>query len=384
MLRAKSALLSAFLLTAQGSPLSAQPLVDEEFDGLVWETWCPCQVSLDGESKLDFLTEGDVGFARFTVVEGDIGGNRCRKKEGECEKPHGLFVGLFAGILGWQPDGTFDASDDLPERLGPSLIVPEQEAQPEAPAATMPVPYPDGGPYCTPEKRAEGLARNEDTDTPCAQRQELRFQDAEMHSAGEPLLYSFRFRMPQNPSDTTSSVRWVTAQWKQEPAVQPPPITPGREWGPSPFLSQRFENGVLNVVVQDQECRCLVAAAETPEGIGWTEKPQRCFSVREGAAQGEGCSAKPDLRAVYGANPLLPDPRGRWVTMRYRVKPGRNGAGRIEVYDDERLVVTITGSIGYDEVPGDPSYVKFKIGHYNDFMPGSRTMDVDWLTVSAQ
>jgi hypothetical protein len=84
--------------------------------------------------------------------------------------------------------------------------------------------------------------------------------------------------------------------------------------------------------------------ATDPDNPDWTETPQRCFSTRIGAPDREEYPA--DLKAVYGADPLLPDSRGKWVTLRYLVRPGRNGTGFVQVYDDKRLVVTVTGSIG--------------------------------------
>lgn len=365
----------AFIVIAWTSPAIARQIASDQFDSLNWDIWCPCQMMLEGESKLEFLEEDGNHFARITMAEGNLGGNKCRKSLGECVTPDERSNDAMVSANDAKNDA--DRSAELPEQLGPSLITPLPPEPPSNLTITDLAPHPNGGPFCSDEKRAEGLAKNEEIDTPCVQRQELRLQDARMRRSDVPLLYSFRFRMPSKVPDTTHSVRWVTAQWKQEPATQPPPIISGEPWGPSPFLAQRFDDGILNVTVQDQECRCLVAAAEHKGGPDWTEKPQRCFSVRTGALEGGECSA--DLRAEYGSNPFLPNARGDWVTMRYRVQAGRNGAGLIEVYDDRRLVVRVTGSIGYDEASEDPSYTKFKIGQYQDYMPGSNVMDVDWF-----
>lgn len=64
--------------------------------------------------------------------------------------------------------------------------------------------------------------------------------------------------------------------------------------------------------------------------------------------------------------------------MRYRVQAGRSGAEYIEVYQGNALIVRVRGKIGYNAVPGEAPYTKFKIGHYRDFMP---TMDIDWIRV---
>ena len=57
--------------------------------------------------------------------------------------------------------------------------------------------------------------------------------------------------MPAVIQDTKNSVRWVIAQWKQEP------VSPAYK-DPSPVLAQRFDDGVLHVTVQDEDCRCRV------------------------------------------------------------------------------------------------------------------------------
>lgn len=372
-----SALVFACMPTALAQlPETRERLVSEDFDSLDWAVWCPCQIKLDGESKLSFLSEDGTGFARIPVGEADIGGNRCLRKT-ECTPPPSSGIETFSAFtVGGSPA---DDSDELPERLGPSLVPPAPSAA--AGLMEMVTPYPDGGPYCTPERRAAGLKKGEDTDTPCAQRQELRFQDPRMHPSYLPRLYTVRFRMPAEVPDETQSVRWVLAQWKQEPVVQPGPPTPGVEWGPSPFLAQRFDNGLLHVTVQDEECRCLVAAAADASNPPLTETPQRCLSVAPGPEEGKECKA--DLTAVYDANPLLPSPRGAWVTLAYLVRPGRDGTGYVKVYDGERLVVTVTGSIGYEEIEGVPAFVKFKIGQYNNVLPGEHDMDIDRLTVDS-
>lgn len=83
------------------------------------------------------------------------------------------------------------------------------------------------------------------------QRNELRLQQKPelVHSQNGAHWYSMTFRADGNiPS--CGSARWILAQWKQE------------RHGLSPFLAQRFDNGVLHVTVQSDHCRCAVAKAE--------------------------------------------------------------------------------------------------------------------------
>lgn len=78
--------------------------------------------------------------------------------------------------------------------------------------------------------------------------------------------------------------------------------------------------------------------------------------------------------------PDLPDPRGGWVEMTYLVKAGSRGNGQVDVYAGNRFVVRVLGRIGYSRAKtGD---VKFKLGHYRDWIPGSAILDVDRVCMS--
>ena len=220
----------------------------------------------------------------------------------------------------------------------------------------------------------------------CIERQELRL--ASKWPADEAHWYSFRFRMPDADSigDRRTSIRWVIAQWKEEPLSRRYQETFGPDWGPSPFLALRFDDGVLNVTVQDEDCRCLVASAPDPEGKNpvWTAgKADHCQSAKAGDPPHLACSA--DLNVTYGNDPILSTALGSWVEMRFRVQASRNGRAHIEVQEGGRPIVTVTGKIGYDfsKPPDDPTVTKFKIGHYRDYMPFPATMDIDWLKVES-
>jgi len=66
--------------------------------------------------------------------------------------------------------------------------------------------------------------------------------------------------------------------------------------------------------------------------------------------------------------------------MTYNIKAGRKGDAIIEVFQDDRYIVRVTGKIGY-KPPETSSQTKFKIGQYRDYMPFVHKMDVDWLTM---
>ncbi len=177
----------------------------------------------------------------------------------------------------------------------------------------------------------------------------------------------------------TDSIRWVTAQWKDEPVL----YNEGEH--PSPFLAQRFDDGVLHVTVQDEHCRCKVASAPNPDGskVKWKDGPipEEYCEWSKPSKIGETCKAA--LKAEYGANPDLPSALGQWVEMSYRVEAGRSGKAVIEVHADGRFIVRVTGKIGYEpDTENPPTVTKFKVGHYRDYMPFLHFMEIDWLKVA--
>jgi hypothetical protein len=255
-----------------------------------------------------------------------------------------------------------------PEPLGPSLV--EGIA---APQTIMSV-----NKYCTGEILQ--LVRSAGEENECIQRQELRLHKSHAHPANQPHLYSLRLRMPAVIEDRTSSIRWVTAQWKQEP-VSDAYNSLGKDWGPSPFLAQRFDDGVLHVTVQDEHCRCKIASAPLPGGEAeqWKDgTPSYCLSTRPGDAERK-CT--PDLVAEYGPKPVLDSPLGKWVDITYRVQAGRSAPAMIEVWQDGRFIVRVAGKLGYEPKAGEKSQTKFKVGHYRDYMPFVHAMEVDRISV---
>ena len=181
--------------------------------------------------------------------------------------------------------------------------------------------------------------------------------------------------MPAFIQDTKNSVRWVTAQWKQEP------VSPAYK-DPSPVLAQRFDDGVLHVTVQDEDCRCRVASAPMPDGSIWPARPgvaHDCISTRRGDPDNTACTA--DLTIEYGGDPVLPSARGAWVDMQYRVQMSWSKIAAIEIQANGRFIARVIGKIGYEPAPGKISQTKFKIGHYRDYLPSVDTMDIDRVEV---
>ena len=263
--------------------------------------WCSCQIDMN-RAPVEFLRDPDDAgnqYARITVDINSLGGNVCRKAapDDECGKP----VSAFS--LSSDRPRALQEPDTL-KLLAPGFI---DEAK-IVPVAAIDM---NADPYCDSAIIRKAIAAGEEGR--CIQRQELRFQSQYIHAADEPFTYKLRFRMPAVIQDTKNSVRWVTAQWKQEP------VSPAYD-DPSPVLAQRFDDGVLHVTVQDGDCRCRVASAPMPDGSIWPAKPglaHDCVSTRPGDPDNTACT--PDLTLEYGADPVLPSARGAWVDMQYRV-----------------------------------------------------------------
>ncbi|MEN0041033.1 MAG: heparin lyase I family protein, partial [Pseudomonadota bacterium] len=193
------------------------------------------------------------------------------------------------------------------------------------------------------------------------------------------------------------STRWVIGQWKEESKA-------------SPFVAQRFDNGVFHITVQNNDKREVVAAApgnynasyafftpgfrlelesenaprdrvefanalidfETRSAEGAIDVPAYKRAIEEQDLDKFPFIAdRPDYRnsdtfriVKLGENPVLPNPTDGWVNMRYRIKGGRDGTGFLEVWANGEFIVRVEGAIGSDAFDGDTQY--FKIGHYRD------------------
>jgi hypothetical protein len=361
------------------SPPALAQTVDDEFDGdsLNPKFWCDCQ-SDPKNGPIEFLadpSQGGEGILRITVNRDSVGGNKCRqyKPYRECPAPVRL-AGL--GLLGDSQQRSA-AKPEMPEALGPSLVTPMPPLFAVAPQRFS---------YCTDEVELRAHRSREEDE--CIQRQELRLRQDFEHSIDSPYLYAFRFRMPSQIEDRVHAIRWVTAQWKEEPISHGYADRFGDDWAPSPFLAQRFDDGVLYVTVQDENCRCKVASAPNPDGSNpvWTDGDARyCKSTKPGDGNEKSCQA--NLKVQYGEQPVLSTALGSWVEMRYRVQAGREkdaagGLPYIEVYEGDRFIVRVTGMIGYETDPKETSVTKFKIGQYRDYMPSTDAMDIDWVRVT--
>ena len=190
------------------------------------------------------------------------------------------------------------------------------------------------------------------------QRNEIRTAPGYRMKFGQEAWYNFSFRMDGKlPAGNTR--RWVSGQWKQQ-------------CGGSPFLAQRFDRGVFQITVQDNNCRVIVASSQ---GLG--QKLPTTLATGHGAVGGSkgGHSCRSDVKVEYSATPTLPNPYGKWVDMSYRVRGGRNGKGLVEIWANGRFIARVTGSIGYDYASGPQQY--FKFGIYRAPTPGASVVRID-------
>ena len=178
-------------------------------------------------------------------------------------------------------------------------------------------------------------------DEPC-QRNELRVANEHRLPFGADSWYAFSFRVSGDfprldvPGKTA---RMVLGQWKQTN-------------GESPYLAQRFDNGVFHITVQDGACRKTIAKA--PGNTG--EMPELLASQ---------CMADVKVEPPLGTHPL-PDPYENWVDMLYHVRGGLDGTGIIEVWANGQFIARAKGKIGHAE--GAEDY--FKFGIYRRCTPG--------------
>jgi len=224
------------------------------------------------------------------------------------------------------------------------------------------------------------------------QRSELRFKNRDDWQQSEVShWYTINFKIAGaegHKLPSCGSQRWVNAQWKYE------------DLGPnlSPFLAQRFDNGVLYITVEDGFCRCViakgpgdpntvlanrnVASASGKPGMALRDvKPIECVNSR-GDEPANACSPLNLKLTAYSQEALisLPDPSKQWVRLTYLVKAGGPRESRFEVYANGRFIVRAEHA--YEEKVKFPNRVKFKFGHYRDKVWTSADMLIDRICVS--
>lgn len=227
------------------------------------------------------------------------------------------------------------------------------------------------------------------------QRNELRLRNFDLwHQHGNAHWYDIRFMMTGDIFKC-GSARQIIGQWKYN--------DPGWDAAhgalhQSPYLAQRFDNGVFHLTVQSHTCRCMIAKAvgdPDTRALQASREPAQedrklhdvdplaCKTADNMSTEdGETCTpTNLKLKSFYPEGPgILPSPNNNWVRMTYLVKGDGEGQGVLDVYADNRFVVRVKGVLGY--TGGKPDMTKFKFGIYRARVTGKTDMKVDHVCFS--
>lgn len=258
-------------------------------------------------------------------------------------------------------------------------------------------------------------------DEPMCQRAEVRTAKHFWPKYGDEIWYAFSFRILGDIPKIGSS-RTVIGQWK-EPTDE------------SPFLAQRFDNGVFHITVEDKGVRRVVALAEgniddvksVQRRLSTIKSPaivaqalREIRSVLQGkqnlltddtkvakdlnvstselvetlkplafVSEPEKYVGKADIEVISTLTPKLPDPSKGWVDMVYRILPGRtdNAFGpkrkaEIDIWANGTLVAEVRGNLGNPLTTKEQlsSGLYFKFGTYRARVPGTFRFQFDEFT----
>jgi len=203
--------------------------------------------------------------------------------------------------------------------------------------------------------------------TKCSERAELWERPPLRVPYDQPIWYGFAFKMA-DPIPQAAH-RYLMAQWKRE-------IGPEAVGDFSPFLALRMKSGKMFITVETNYIDDF-----TP---GTTEHPAKCEpgqtrvwprpetnQMRALIAAdsswgpddgGEFIACTSAIEVINRGNPL-PQPGDGWIDFAIMTKPGAEGDGHIEIFANNKWIVTIKGNIGHnDHGLGENQYAK--IGPY--------------------
>lgn len=188
------------------------------------------------------------------------------------------------------------------------------------------------------------------------------------------------------------SARQIIGQWKYD---DPQWETDLGRIHQSPYLAQRFDNGVFHLTVQSHTCRCMIAKASgdpdarTALALRAPEErklhpvePLQC-KLADNTSPNEGQQCRPDNFQLFSLDPdgpaELPSAE-EWLRMTYYNKADGAGGGVIDVYANNQFIVRAVGVIGYRG--GSPDRTKFKFGIYRARVTCMTNMLVDHICFS--
>jgi hypothetical protein len=204
--------------------------------------------------------------------------------------------------------------------------------------------------------------RGSDFDPTCqCQISEIREAPGQRLHFGQEAWYAFSFRI-DGRGPVTGDQRWQIGGWKQE--------SDG-----SPFLAQRFDNGIFHITLESGDSRVLVATSAGEAESFFAQLRNDILSRFAFVSDAARYDGGDDITMEYGLDPILPDPRRGWVDMVYRVKGGLDHDGIVEVYANGRFIARATGTIGVFGAVDPTQY--FRFGHNRAPMPGTSTIHID-------
>lgn len=166
-------------------------------------------------------------------------------------------------------------------------------------------------------------------------RAELAEAQAVRLPAGQEVWYGFSMRLAEPlPADGN---RLIIGQWHQS--------MPG-----SPFIAQRFRDGIFHITLQDGRCRIWLA---------W----------QKGGQPKNRHACRIDVERFAD----LPPSDSGWIDMVYHIRADPDGDGLVEVWANGRPIARATGSIGYDGMRQQ----FFKFGPYRDHTAYATTVYLD-------
>lgn len=209
------------------------------------------------------------------------------------------------------------------------------------------------------------------------------------YDAGVWYGFAVRFADPIPSEDH----RYLIAQWKRE-------IGPEAEGDFSPFLGFRMNNGKLFVTVEtnyhdgasvgqkDKMAEC--PAGQTPVWLRPDTNQMRALVATDSAFKPEDggiFNACTDKITVTDHGTPLPLPSSGWIDFAVMTRPGPDGDGRIEIFANDKWIVTVKGHIGHaDKGLGKNQYFKFGpyraadstdwTLYYDDFRRSAKCEDV--------
>ena len=149
--------------------------------------------------------------------------------------------------------------------------------------------------------------------------------------------YAITFRLAGAGGDVIpdcGSARWINAQWKYDTSKAASAAREDEFLNGSPFLAQRFDNGVLHVTVEDGFCRCLIAKGpgdpdQVAARMSQLTAPVRMTEVAPlRCADDKGLCRPPHLKLLAAEPDALESlPNPRWLGHHDVFRAGRRRAG---------------------------------------------------------